>query len=127
MYGVCTFLTVYSDYFFKQIFVMAKCRVFFEVRIEFLNCISTGFGVKGLSTFPAYSSNEENNTNLSQDIRSLGTGFETKISRIRRLCTIFFVRCADFRNISKVRFEMKMTVFCGDVSCRLVEVDRSVA
>jgi hypothetical protein len=87
MYGVCIFLTVYSDYFFKQIFVMAKCCVFFEVRIEFLNCISTGFGVKGLSTFPAYSSNEENNKNLSQDIRSLG--LETKISRIRRLCTIF--------------------------------------
>jgi hypothetical protein len=34
---------------------MVKCGVLFEVRTEFLNVISTGFGFKGISVF--YSQN----------------------------------------------------------------------
>jgi hypothetical protein len=42
VYGLCIVLSVNSDYFLKLnqlIFVMVKCCVLFEVRIELLNII----------------------------------------------------------------------------------------
>jgi hypothetical protein len=48
-------LTLNRDYFLKGViqlmFVMVKCGVLFEVRIEFLNSIWRNFGLKGLTYF----------------------------------------------------------------------------